>query len=156
VLGVLLIGIVALNVVSLSLSASEGKLAQQAQILEQENSALRARLAERLSSERIRNAAAALGMTAPESTDVNYRDASAEAIRVAARRLGDGFGLGTSLVVDPTTESVADPIATTTTTTSSTPTTTTTATETATTTPVTPTTVSEPTTGTSAGGVSPG
>jgi hypothetical protein len=102
VLSVLLTGIVALNVLSLSLSASEGKLAQQAQILAQENSALRARLAERLSAERIRSAAAAAGMVAPESTEINYRDASGEALKLAVRRLADGFSLGTSLVVEPT------------------------------------------------------
>lgn len=87
VLSVLLTGIVALNVVSLSLSASQGKLSQQAMVLEQENSALRARLAERLSSPRVRHQAEGLGMTAPEPTDITYRDASPEAVRDTARRL---------------------------------------------------------------------
>jgi hypothetical protein len=87
VLSVLLTGIVALNVVSLSLSASQGKLSQQAMILQQENSALRARLAERLSSPRVRNQAEALGMAVPRATDINYRDASPEAVRDTARRL---------------------------------------------------------------------
>ena len=76
VLSVLLTGIVALNVVSLSLSASQGKIAQQSQILEQENSALRARLAQRLSNARVRSAAAYLGMVAPEPTEITYRNAS--------------------------------------------------------------------------------
>jgi hypothetical protein len=76
VLSVLLTGIVALNVVSLSLSASQGKIAQQAQILEQENSALRARLAQRLSNARVRNEAAYLGMIAPEPTEITYRNAA--------------------------------------------------------------------------------
>ena len=53
-LSVLLTGIVALNVVSLSLGASQGKIAQQALILSQENSALRARLAEQLSNDSVR------------------------------------------------------------------------------------------------------
>jgi hypothetical protein len=86
-LSVLLTGIVALNVVSLSLSASQGKLSQQAMVLQQENSALRARLAERLSSPRVRHEAAGLGMTVPAATDINYRDASPEAVRTTARRL---------------------------------------------------------------------
>jgi hypothetical protein len=86
-LSVLLIGIVGLNVVSLSLSASQGKLAQQATVLQQENTALRARLAERLSSPRVRHEAAALGMTQPAATDINYRDASPGAVRATARRL---------------------------------------------------------------------
>ena len=102
-LSVLLTGIVALNVVSLSLSASQGKLSQQATIIQQENSALRARLAERLSSERVRHAAASIGMTAPDSTGVNYRDASGDAVRLAAGRLATGFGLGGTMVTAPTT-----------------------------------------------------
>jgi hypothetical protein len=106
-LSVLLTGIVALNVVSLSLSATQGKLSQQAQILEQENSALRARLAERLSSARVRNAAASLGMAAPDSTDINYRDASKDAVRLAAQRLANWYGTPTSLVSDPTSAPVA-------------------------------------------------
>jgi hypothetical protein len=156
VLSVLLTGIVGLNVVSLSLSASQGKVSQQAQVLEQENSALRARLAERLSSERVRNAAASLGMTAPDSTGISYRDASGDAVRLAARRLADGFGLGTSLVAAPTTTTtVPESTSTTTTATAPTPTTTTT------TSAAPPTTVSAPTTtapatGVPAGGVAPG
>ena len=87
VLSVLLTGIVGLNVISLSLSASQGKLAQAATVLQQENTALRARLAERLSSPRVRHEAAALGMTVPAATDINYRDASPEAVRATVRRL---------------------------------------------------------------------
>ena len=33
-------------------------------------------------------------MTAPASTDIIYRDASGESVRLAARRLAAGFGLG--------------------------------------------------------------
>ena len=80
VLSVMLAGIVALNVINLSFSASEGKLAQQAQILEQENSVLRARLAQRLSNGQVRDAAGALGMTAPTPTDISYRDASRQSV----------------------------------------------------------------------------
>jgi hypothetical protein len=108
VLSVLLAGIVALNVISLSLNASQGRISQQAQILEQENSVLRARLAQRLSSERVRSAAASLGMTAPEPTDISYRDASGESVRLAAQRLGDGFGLGESLVSAPVTSATPE------------------------------------------------
>jgi hypothetical protein len=158
-LSVLLTGIVGLNVVSLSLSASQGKISQQAQILEQENSALRARLAQRLSSERVRNAAASLGMTAPDSTDINYLDASGADVRLASRRLGDWFGTETSLVAAPTTTVIPETTTTPTTTTTTSPTATSTSTTAA---PVTPTTtVSGPTTtalstGVSAGGVAPG
>ncbi len=105
VLGLLLTGIVALNVVNLSLGASQGKIGQQAQILEQENSALRARLAHRLSSAQVRSAAAGIGMTAPTPRDISYRDASQAAVRLAVRRLAAGFGSGATLVSAPTTTS---------------------------------------------------
>jgi hypothetical protein len=124
VLGLLLTGIVALNVVNLSLGASQGKIGQQAQILEQENSALRARLAHRLSSPQVRSAAASLGMTAPAPHDIDYRDASPQAVKLAVRRLAAGFGTGASLVTAPTTTTTAP--TTTYTTSASAPTTTTT------------------------------
>jgi hypothetical protein len=154
VLSVLLTGIVALNVVSLSLSASQGKISQQAQILEQENSALRARLAHRLSSGRVRSAAASIGMTSPAPSDINYRDASGEAVQLAARRLAAGFGLGSSLVTAPTTTAPAPTTTTTTATTTPTSTSVTAATTSPTTSspPVTPTVAST----TPGGGVSPG
>jgi hypothetical protein len=159
VLSVLLTGIVALNVVSLSLNASQGKTAQQAQILGQENSALRARLAERLSNDNVRTAAESLGMTAPGPTDISYRDASGQSVRLTARRLAAGFGLGSSLVVAPTTTTPAPaPTSTTTsTTTAAAPTlTTTSAPATTTSAPVAAPTAPVSTTGTPGGGVSPG
>ena len=100
VLSGMLAGIVALNVINLSFSASEGKLAQQAQILEQENSVLRARLAQRLSNGRVRSAAAALGMTAPTPTDIIYRDASRQSVRLGGERLATTSN-GTSVGVAP-------------------------------------------------------
>lgn len=75
VLGVLLAGIVAINVVSLSLSSSAGKMEQRATVLEQENSALRASLAQRLSTDRVEVAAAGLGMVRPATDDYIYRTA---------------------------------------------------------------------------------
>jgi hypothetical protein len=160
VLSVLLTGIVALNVVSLSLNASQGKIAQASQILEQENSALRARLAQKLSNESVRNAAAAVGMTAPGPQDISYVDSSSKSIRITAQRLAAGFGYGSSLASVPTTTTTAP-----TTTTVSAPTTSTTTsaatTSTTTTAPVTSTPVSTPTapvasTSTPGGGVAAG
>ena len=87
VLSVLLTGIVALNVVNLSLGASQGKVAQQIQVLEQENSALRARLAERLSNQRVASTAATLGMSSPLPSDITYRKATPDTVGAAARRL---------------------------------------------------------------------
>lgn len=92
VLGVLLIGIVGLNVATLSLTASAGKIDRQIQTLEQENSVLRARLAQRLSNPRVDAEAAALGLARPDSTEIEYRDAGSEAIATAARRLAAASG----------------------------------------------------------------
>lgn len=113
VLSVLLTGIVALNVVSLSLSASQGKVSQQAMILEQENSALRARFAQRLSNGRVRSAAAGIGMWAPSPTDINYRNASHHDVRLAARRLANGFAYGSYLVDAPAPTVPETPVSTT-------------------------------------------
>jgi hypothetical protein len=156
-LSVLLIGIVALNVVSLSLNASQGKIAQQAQILAQENSALRARLAERLSNDNVRTAAESLGMTSPGPADISYRDASGRSVRLTALRLAAGFGLGSSLVAAPvTTTPAVTPTSTTTSTTTSGSPTTTSAPATTTSAPVAAPTAPVSTTGTPGGGVSPG
>jgi hypothetical protein len=161
VLSVLLTGIVALNVISLSLNASQGKIAQQALILSQENSALRARLAEQLSNDSVRTAAESLGMTSPGPSDISYRGASGQSVRLTALRLAAGFGLGSSLVAAPvtTTPAVTPTSATTSTTTSAPPTTTPTtisAPAPVTSTPVTVPTAPVATTGTPGGGVSPG
>ena len=101
VLSGMLAGIVALNVINLSFSASEGKLSQQAQVLEQENSVLRARLALRLSNGRVRSAAAALGMTAPSPTDIAYRDASRQSTRLAGKSLEASNSSQTAVGVAP-------------------------------------------------------
>ena len=57
VLGLLLGGIVALNVVGLSLSASGSSVSTKVDELQQDNSVMRARIANRLSNERITEAA---------------------------------------------------------------------------------------------------
>jgi hypothetical protein len=161
-LSVLLTGIVALNVVSLSLNASQGKIAQQSLILEQENSALRARLAQRLANDRVRNAAASLGMTSPGPQDISYVDSTGKSIRITAQRLAAGFGYGSSLASVPTTTSTAPtttvsaPTTTATTTTSPTTTSTTTTAPATTSTPVSAPTAPTTSTGTPGGGVSPG
>ena len=69
VLGVLLVGIVALNVVTLSFAASSGKIDQNIQALEQENSILgRPRRADVRRPARVRHEAAALGLVMPAAT----------------------------------------------------------------------------------------
>lgn len=86
-LGFLLAGIVALNVVTLSLTASTGKISQQIQVLDQENNILGAREAQKLSTKRVQSEAAALGLTIPATQDIGYRDASRQAVATAASRL---------------------------------------------------------------------
>jgi len=65
VLCALLSGIVALNVVSLSLNAGAGRTSFQIDALKTENSALRGQIAERLSATRVEDAAANLGLANP-------------------------------------------------------------------------------------------
>jgi hypothetical protein len=87
VLGILLIGIVALNVATLSLTATSGKVIQQAQTLQRENSVLRARLAQRLSNRRVKYEAAALGLGSPAPDEIHYRAAGPDAVQAAVKRL---------------------------------------------------------------------
>jgi hypothetical protein len=91
-LGVLLIGIVALNVATLSLTATSGKVTQQAQALQQENSVLRARLAQRLSNQRVKHEAAALGLGAPGPDEIYYRAAGPDAVKATVARLAATSG----------------------------------------------------------------
>lgn len=87
VIGILLAGIVAVNIWTLSMSAASGKAAQTTSELARENSVMRTQLAERLSNTRVQAEAASLGMVAPGARDFNYRDADAAVITEAARRL---------------------------------------------------------------------
>lgn len=87
VLGVLLVGIVALNVVTLSLAASAGHVDQNIQALNQENSILRSRDAERSGSARVRHDAGELGLVVPTTDQIGYVQASPRDVAVAARRL---------------------------------------------------------------------
>jgi hypothetical protein len=87
VLGVLLTGIVGLNVATLGLTATAGDIEQQIRTLEQENSVLRTRIAQRLSNQRVQREAAALGLAMPSPGEINYRRAGPEAVATAARRL---------------------------------------------------------------------
>lgn len=72
VLSVLLFGIVALNVVSLSLNAGSGRVTQAVEELERQNSGLRAQLAEQLSASRIEGTAATQGLAVPAPEDISY------------------------------------------------------------------------------------
>jgi len=89
-IGALLVGIVGLNVYSLSLSASGSQVAQKADELALENSTLRAQLTERLSNEEIQRTAAKLGLANPMPDDIRYLHATDADAKAAAKRLLGG------------------------------------------------------------------
>jgi hypothetical protein len=86
-LGLLLAGIVALNVITLSLAATAGQVDQNIQALDRENSILRSRDAQKSGAARIRHDAAALGLSAVAIDEVGYVEAGPDDVATAARRL---------------------------------------------------------------------
>jgi len=98
VLGALLVGIVALNVLSLSLSAGSGRLSLQIDELKTEVSALRAQIDERLSASRVEEEAARLGLAVPDPKAITYLSANdGNAARLAHMLGTDSFLLAPSL-----------------------------------------------------------
>jgi hypothetical protein len=87
VLGVLLVGIVALNVVTLSFAASSGKIYQNIEALEQDNSIVGGRDAQESGMARIRHEATAQGLVMPSADQVRLIEASPSNIKTAAERL---------------------------------------------------------------------
>lgn len=87
VLGVLLTGIVALNVITLSLAASSGRIEQSIQALGQENSVLRSRAAQGSGAALIHREAAQLGLGVAGPNQVAYLRATRQDAAIAARRL---------------------------------------------------------------------
>jgi Tfp pilus assembly protein PilN len=87
VLGILLVGIVGLNVVTLSFAASSGKIDEQIQTLEAENSSLSGRVATLYGTDRIRNEAAKQNLRT--STEIGPRviQSSRDDVEIAAQRL---------------------------------------------------------------------
>lgn len=92
VLGVLLVGIVSLNVATLSVAASQGKIDEQITALEKENSMLGAREAERFSTERVRGEATQLGLAMPTTEEPKLIEAGPEDAATAAARLAAAGG----------------------------------------------------------------
>lgn len=103
VLGVLLVGIVGLNVWALSLNASSSKVAHQTDGLKRANSALQAQIAGELSNEQVQATATKLGLIVPEPGSIRYLTTGGNTAALAAERLADGaFTLGTvAPPVDP-------------------------------------------------------
>jgi hypothetical protein len=92
VLGVLLVGIVALNVVTLSFAASAGKIDEQITTLENENSMLESRVAERYSTARVRGEAAQLGLAMPPTEEPHVIELRPNDVATAAARLAAAGG----------------------------------------------------------------
>jgi hypothetical protein len=87
VLGLLLAGIVALNVITLSLAAGASRIDQNIQALEQENSILRSRDAQRSAAARVRHGALALGLAVPSADSAGFVQAGPNDVEIAAQRL---------------------------------------------------------------------
>jgi hypothetical protein len=85
----LLGGIVALNVIGLSISSGVGRTGAAIEELERRNSALRAELAGGLSASRVEGAAAQLGLAVPDPRDVRYLDAEDSDAEKLAELLGE-------------------------------------------------------------------
>ncbi|MFL5871065.1 MAG: hypothetical protein ACJ75R_08275 [Solirubrobacterales bacterium] len=164
-LACLLVGIVAINVLALSFSATSSRSAAAADQLERQNSAERARIASSLSNDEVQRTAARLGLSVPEPRSIGYLKVSSDDAEIAARRLRNGeLTEGTAVSVAPVAPStdaattpVTDPTAVTTTTPTSTATTapTTTATTPTTATTAETATTTAATTAPPAGGVTP-
>lgn len=92
VLGVLLAGIVAINVMTLSLSATTGQIDRNLTALEEENALLRGRDAKLSGTSRVRHDAAALGLSTASMDQVGFVQASSDDVRVAAQRLAAATG----------------------------------------------------------------
>lgn len=87
VLGALLAGIVALNVVTLSFAASAGRIDEQITVLDQENSVLHSRDAKVFGIGPVRNAAAPLGLAMPASDEIHVINSGPDDVATAAQRL---------------------------------------------------------------------
>ncbi len=92
VLGILLAGIVALNVVTLSFAASAGKIDQQITALEEENSVLGGREAQKFGTGRVRHEAGALGLAMPNTEEPRVIEAGRDSVAKAAARLAAAGG----------------------------------------------------------------
>lgn len=98
-LGGLLVGIVALNVMALSFNSSSSRAASEADELARINSTYRAQIAEKLSRDEVQAAATALGLGWPAPSVITYVRPSAGDAAKAAQRLRDGeLTLGSAAV----------------------------------------------------------
>jgi hypothetical protein len=105
-LGALLFGLVALNVSLLKVNATAGHAAERAKELRIQNAKLRGKVSRLASGDRLRAAAAEMGLVMPEPKKVHYLKAhSTRDPRRAARNLRGGVALAlTDDLVAPTPE----------------------------------------------------
>jgi hypothetical protein len=92
VLGILLVGIVALNVATLSFAASSGQIDEQITTLENENSMLEGLEAKRFSTARIRSEASTLGLAMPNTEEPRVIELGPDDVATAASRLAAAGG----------------------------------------------------------------
>jgi hypothetical protein len=92
VLGLLLVGIVALNVATLSFAASAGQIDEQITALEKENSMLESREARHFSTARVRNQGAGLGLAMPNTEEPTVIEFEPADVATAASRLAAAGG----------------------------------------------------------------
>src|SRR4051812_7067691 len=112
-LATLLVGIVAINVLTLSFNATASRTGQQSDILKRQTSTLRAQIAAAgASNERVQSEAAKLGLIVPEPGSISYLSPSADDAAVAAKRLASGaLSLGTPYAPPAPTAPVTAPTA---------------------------------------------
>ncbi|MDQ2676304.1 MAG: hypothetical protein M3Y34_05795, partial [Actinomycetota bacterium] len=97
VLGSLLVGIVALNVMALSFNAASSETAALSDELREQNSALRADIADGLSNERLQSAAIRIGLVMPQAASALMLTPSSADAATATRRLRRGdFTIGST------------------------------------------------------------
>jgi hypothetical protein len=93
-MGVLLFGLVALNVSLLKLNAAAGHNAERAKVLRIQNAKLRGQVSRLASGDRLRAAAGELGLVMPEPKKVHYLNARPDRDpRQAVRNIRDGTAL---------------------------------------------------------------
>ena len=92
VLGLLLVGIVGLNVVTLSFAASAGRIDEAITALDQENSILQGRDARLSGVGPVRQAALPLGLAMPPSENIHFTEAGPDDVATAAARLAAAGG----------------------------------------------------------------
>jgi len=92
VLGLLLVGIVALNVATLGFAASAGQIDSEITALEREIGVISSRDAQLSGTARVRGDAAALGLTMPASDQIHFTQAGPQDIATAAQRLAAAGG----------------------------------------------------------------